>query len=258
MIEIYDIEDTSFLKDYEKYFLEENERTNNQYSDALKNMPQYLIEGKDYVKDLVSHYDGVFYPQWKRVFHRSYVFKFEPDKPTMTPHIDLDPETCAKIKGYAKRVIMYVNPYWESQWGGGTYFAPFEQYESSKHYTARVSRKKFAIESTLVENKPGRAVLFDPDEWHMPQEFSGSTVQRLLYSFLIVHPDFATIIDSEQNFITPDNDNGVPVASLPLSIPEHQLDPTVSGHSHFFKNKKNAVTDHVDTSVVDYIIKDIM
>lgn len=238
MIEIIDIEDPSFLKDFEQYFLDENYKTNNQYSTALKNMPQYLIEDKDYIKDLVSHYDDVFYPDWNRVFHRSYVFKFEPDKPTMTPHIDIDPETCKKIKGVTKRVIMYVNPYWDTSWGGGTYFSEFENYKATQHYTARVSRKRFAEEATLVDNVPGRVVIFDPDEWHMPQEFSGSTVPRLLYSFAIAHPDFAkNIKEFEQNAITPDNENGVPVASL--------------------KKGYNPVVNHVDTNVVDLIIKDI-
>lgn len=249
MIEIYDIEDTSFLKDYEQDFMAEEYKTNNQYSSALKNMPQFLIEDKDYIQKLVSHYDDVFYPDWKRVFHRSYVFKFEPDKPTMTPHIDIDPVTCEMIKGIAKRVIIYVNPYWDSSWGGGTYFAPFEDYKQTQHYTARVPRKKFQEEAQLVDNVPGRVVVFDPDEWHMPQEFSGSTVQRLLYSFAIVHPNFKKIIgDIEQKAMTPDNENGIPVASL---------DDANLKHGKRVVKKKNDVVEHIDTSVVDWIIKDI-
>jgi len=252
MIEVHDIQDTSFLQEYEEDFLAENYKTNNQYSAALKNMPQYLIERKEYIERLVSHYDQVFYPDWKRVFHRSYVFKFEPDKPTMTPHIDIDPVTCKMIKGIAKRVIIYVNPFWNTEWGGGTYFAPFESYKATHHYTARVSRKKFQAEADLVNNVPGRAVIFDPDEWHMPQEFTGSTVQRLLYSFAIVHPDFTKIIgDIEKKAMTPDNENGFPVASLD----EAALDPSINGHQRFFK--KNDVVEHVDTGVVDWIIKDI-
>jgi hypothetical protein len=230
MIEIFDIENSSFLKNYENNFLAENYRTNNQFNKALSNFPQYLIEQNDYIADLISNYDNVFYPNWERVFHKSYVFKFEPDKPTMSPHIDLDPNTCKDLKGWAKRVIAYVNPIWDKSWGGGTYFAPFEKYKSTKHYTARVNRKVFADEATLVENVPGRSVLFDPDEWHMPQEFTGNTAPRLVYSYLIIHPEY-----KDKNFTAPDNDNGSPVLSL----------------------TKNSVANHIDNTVVNDIIRKI-
>jgi hypothetical protein len=249
MFEVFDVKDSSFLKDYEHYFLDESERTNNQQR-ALGNMPQYLIDDKPYVEELLKHYVDVFYPDWVRVLHRSYVFKFEPDKATLVPHIDLDPDTCQKIKGYAKRVLIYANPYWDTSWGGGTYFAPYENYKPTKHYTAKVPRRKFAQEAALVDNVPGRVVVFDPNEWHMPQDFSGSTVQRLNYSFLIMHPEFYEMVDTHRDFMTPDNDNGVPVTTLLKN-----LDPAGDGTHAFFK--KNSVTSHVDSTVRDAVIKTI-
>lgn len=250
MFEVFDIkEDPSFLKKYEQSFIGENHRTNNQQK-ALGNMPQFLMDERDYVNDLMEHYKDVFYPDWVRILHRSYVFKFEPDKATLVPHIDLDPETCQKIKGYAKRVIIFVNPYWNSEWGGGTYFAPFENYKPTKHYTAKVPRRKFSQEATLVDNVPGRAIVFDPDEWHMPQDFSGSTVQRLNYSFLIMHPDFYDMVDTKKDFMTPDN-NGVTVTKLLKN-----LDPA-GGEDHAFFKKKNSVVDHVNSTVRDAVIKTI-
>lgn len=215
MFEVFDIKDSSFLKDYEQNFLDENKRTNTHLK-TLGNMPQFLVDEKEYVNSLLDHYADIFYPEWVRLTHMSYVFKFEPDKATLIPHIDLDPDTCRKIKGYAKRVLIYVNPYWDTSWGGGTYFAPYENYKPTNHYTAKVPRKKFANEATLVDNVPGRTVVFDVDEWHMPQEFSGSTVPRLNYSFIIMHPDLYKLMDTKKRFMSPDdnNNNDIPVIKL--------------------------------------------
>lgn len=247
MIEIYDIADTSFLSKYEQNFLDEGHQTNNQFSTAMAGMPQYLIEKKEYIKELISHFDQCFYPDWKRIVDRSYVFKFKPDKPTMSPHIDVDPDTCKQLKGLIKRVILYANPYWDTSWGGGTYFSEFENYKCSRHYTAKVNRRVFASEATLVENKPGRSVIFDLDEWHMPQEFSGSTCQRIIFSYGIVHPDFNNIIGDVEKVVTPDNKNGAPVASYNVD----------RDHGKRAVKKKSDVAEHIDTSVVDWIIKDI-
>lgn len=215
MIEIFDREDASFLKKYEKYFLEVNHKVQETGPSYIVNMPQYRIENKDFIADLMSNYTDV-YPGWIPFTNYSYVFRFQPDTLTMLPHIDLDVETCKALKGIAKRVLIYANPVWDTKWNGGTYFAPFEQYKVSKRHVAIVRKEKFAEEATLVENVPGRIVVFDPDEIHMPQEFSGNNVQRLIFGGMIFHPDY---IHLSEDMAGPTNENGNAVTKL-LSLPK--------------------------------------
>jgi hypothetical protein len=212
MFEVFDKEDTSFLNKYENYFMSANEKVQETGHSYLTNMPQYRIDNADFINDLMSNYDDI-YPGWVRVTKFSYVFRFLPDKATMLPHIDIDEESCKSLQGVAKRVLIYANPVWKPEWKGGTYFAPIEQYGVNRHYVARCKKDKFEQEATLVNNVPGRVVVFDPSEIHMPQEFSGNTVQRLVFAALIVHPDHTHLLDY---FEGPTNDNGNAVTKLVL------------------------------------------
>lgn len=214
MFEIFDVQDASFLKQYEQRFMSENNKVHTEAAGMdvplITNMPQFNISDDKFIRQVLSHYDHI-YPEWVRFTGFSYIFRFEPDKPTMFPHIDIDHETCKKLEGKAKRVLIYANPTWDTQWGGGTYFAPYEQYRVDSRFMARVPRAKFAKEAALVNNVPGRAVLFDLDEIHMPQDFSGNNVQRLIFASMILHPDVAHLTDS---FVGPDKSNGTAVTRL--------------------------------------------
>ena len=214
MFEVFDIQDASFLKDYEHRFMSENNRVHTESSGMdvplITNMPQFNISDQQFINQVLSHYNHI-YPDWVRFTGFSYVFRFEPDKPTMFPHIDIDHDTCRMLEGKAKRVLIYVNPAWNKEWGGGTYFAPYEQYRVDPRFMARVTRAKFAKEASLVDNVPGRAVLFDLDEIHMPQDFSGNNVQRLIFAAMILHPDVAHLADQ---FIGPTKSNGTAVTRL--------------------------------------------
>lgn len=212
MFEVIDHKDSSFLTKYENHFMEANHKVQDAGSKHLLNMPQYKIDDENFILDLLSHYSDI-YPDWIRVAKFSYIFRFQPDKGTMLPHIDLDPDTCQKLKGIAKRVLIYANPVWKQEWRGGTYFAPIEKYGVNRHFVAKCTKNRFAEEASLVQNVPGRAVVFDPDEIHMPQEFSGNTVQRLVYAAMIIHPDHKHLIDYMEG---PDNDNGNAVTKLVL------------------------------------------
>ena len=212
MFEVFDREDASFLNKYEKYFMSADEKVQETGKSYISNMPQYKIGDDEFISDLMSNY-GDIYPGWTRLTKFSYVFRFSPDKATMLPHIDLDEESCNALKGIAKRVLIYANPVWKKEWRGGTYFAPLEQYGVNRHHIAKCKKGRFEQEATLVENVPGRAVVFDPSEIHMPQEFSGNTVQRLVFAALIIHPDHAHLLN---HFQGPSNENGNAVSKLVL------------------------------------------
>ena len=210
MIEVFDIEDTSFLKQYEQELMEQEEKVQMAGAKMLFNLPQYQMK-QDITKRLFSHFDNLFYPDYIRIDHTSYIFRFKPDTPTMLPHVDFDLETCKHIKGKAKRVIIYVNPVWNTKWKGGTYFDAFENHKVNSRSVARTPKAKFMEQATYVENVPGRAVVFDPDELHLPDECSGNNVQRLTFAGLIVHPDYRYIIDELEG---PDNINGSAVTRV--------------------------------------------
>jgi len=210
MFEVFDKEDTSFLKKYEQFFLDVKDKVQDTGAKYLVNMPQYKIQDSEFISDLLSNYPEI-YPGWIRCDKFSYVFRFQPDTHTMLPHIDIDAESAKKLKGKAKRVLIYANPVWKDEWEGGTYFAPYEQFKVSKRHVAIVKKEKFAEEASLVQNKPGRVVVFDPDEIHAPQEFSGNDVQRLVFAALIIHPDHADLIDRLEG---PNNENGEAVTKL--------------------------------------------
>ena len=221
MIEIYDVDDASFLHKYENKFMEFKEKANSVNTAKMRyiaNLPQFKIEEENFILDLISNYSNI-YPGWIRLTKFSYVFRFEPDKSTMLPHCDLDPESSKLLKGIAKRVLIYANSFWDNAWGGGTYFAPFEKYGVNRYYIAKCKKDKFVKESTLVENVPGRVVVFDCDELHAPQEFSGNTIQRLIFGGIIIHPDYEHLI---KYFVGPDQDNGNTVTKLVL--PDNQED----------------------------------
>lgn len=201
MIEIFDKEDTSFLYDWESLLTQQTNKVQKDAFAEFSKLPQYSINDSNVILQLLSNYDDV-YPGWIRCTNFSYVFKFQPDKPTMLPHTDTDPETAKQIKGKAKRILIYATSIWKEEWNGGTYFAPFEKYGVNRHNAARCPKKKFIEEATLVQNIPGRAVVFDVDELHLPQEFSGNTKQRLVYSAMLVHPDYPEIA---RNLQGPDN-----------------------------------------------------
>lgn len=212
MFEVFDKQDTSFLKKYEDRFMTADEKVQETGHSYLTNMPQYRIDDNDFISDLLSNYQEI-YPGWVRVTKFSYIFRFQPDRATMLPHIDIDTESCKVLQGVAKRVLIYANPIWKSEWRGGTYFAPLEQYGVNRHHVAKCKKEKFEQEATLVENIPGRAVVFDPSEIHMPQEFSNNTVQRLVFAALILHPDYVHLLDY---FEGPTNANGNAVTKLLL------------------------------------------
>ena len=56
-------------------------------------------------------------------------------------------------------------------------------------------KKVFIENATRVENKPGRAVIFDVDEYHLPQEFSGNTHPRFIYGGLLIRSDSLDLIE---------------------------------------------------------------
>ena len=195
MIEIFDKQDISFLDEWEDILMQQTNKVQKDAVPAFSKIPQYSVNDKDIILQLLSNYDDI-YPGWIRCTKFSYVFRFEPDKPTMLPHTDTDPETAKLIKDKAKRILIYATSIWKEEWNGGTYFAPFEKYGVNRHNAARCPKKRFAEEATLVKNVPGRAVVFDVDELHLPQEFSGNTKQRLVYSAILVHPDYPEIAEN--------------------------------------------------------------
>lgn len=207
MVEYFDKEDISFLEKYTEGLMSPTRSAQENGSLLMKKVPQYIIDDDQFVLDIMSHYDDV-YPDWIRCTKVNYVFRFEPDKFGLLPHVDHDIETCKVTKGIMKRVIVYANPIWKKEWKGGTFFAPFERYNiHSTRYVAKVTKEEFEKDATLVENVPGRIVVFDADEIHAPQEFSGNTVQRLNFSTLLVHPDHQWIVDqlvgsTEGNIVT--------------------------------------------------------
>lgn len=198
MIQVFDVEDASFLKDYEDYFMNVDTKAQSSSMRMLKNMPQYTIKDHDFINKFLSHYEK-FFEGYTVYRDFNYVFRFEPNKPTMLPHLDIDVETAKYLKQYGlKRILIYVNPVWDyDKWKGGTYFAPFEQYEdkATRYNTCLVKKEKFAEESVHVKNVPGRMVWFDPEEWHMPEEFSGNPVQRLIFAAGLIPTENAYILD---------------------------------------------------------------
>ena len=216
MFEVFDIDDTSFLKKYEPYFLAANKKVQENGPSYLTNMPQYRIEDKDFITDILSNYNHI-YPGWIRVTCFSYVFRFSPNVATMLPHIDIDEESCKMMQGKAKRILIYANSTWNQEWAGGTYFAPIEQYGVNRHYVAKCKKEKFQQEAALVNNVPGRAVVFDPSEIHMPQEFSNNTVPRLVFGALLLHPDYPHFVEYLEG---PTNNNKYAVTKL--SIPNNK------------------------------------
>lgn len=212
MYEVFDIQDASFLKKYEDVLMAANTPAQQYFNAGFKLanvMPQYHFDNQEVLKDIFSHYNHI-YPGWTRFLKENYVFRFSPDKPTLAPHVDIDPNTYSLITGKLKRVLIYANHEWDTSWGGGTYFAPFEKYGVNRHYAGRVSRKKFAQEADLVENRPGRIVVFDPSEIHMPQEFSGNTVPRLVMAGAFCIPEHDYLFNYVVN---PSNSNGNGVAT---------------------------------------------
>lgn len=201
MIEIFDKENTSFLYNLESVLMQQKDKVQKDAFAEFSKLPQYSINDSNIILQLLSNYDDV-YPGWIRCPNIHYVFNFQPGKLTMLPHSDTDPKTAKQIKEKTKRILIYANPIWKEEWNGGTYFAPFEKYGVNRHNAVRCPRKKFIQEATLVQNVPGRAVVFDIDEIHMPQEFSNNTRQRLIYGAVLVHPDYPEIA---QNLQGPDN-----------------------------------------------------
>lgn len=212
MFEVVDHPDPSFLSKYEKYFIDQKEKVQKKATGPLASLPQFKIDDYDFNIDFMSNFEHV-YPGWIRCNSFSYVFRFQPDLPSMLPHIDIDPESGERGKGKIKRILIYANPVWKPEWKGGTYFAPFESYKVNRRMAAVVKTETFAAEASLVENVPGRAVVFDPCEIHMPQEFSGNNVQRLIFGAMLVHPDYPEL---EELLYGPDNDNGNSVTKLDL------------------------------------------
>jgi len=191
MIRVVDHPNPEFLTDFEMFFLSHNQSLINEKRDGnsisqkfLKNIPQFETTDTEVLKIFLSNFtadDG-----WEFYTEGNYVFKFEPDKPTMLPHLDFTPEIAKTIKSYVKRIIIYANPVWDSEWQGGTFFSDFENYKATRYNIPNVRREIFEKEATLVENKPARMVIMDTDEWHMPQHFSGNTVDRIIFASYMI------------------------------------------------------------------------
>ena len=201
MFEVFDDIDPGFLKEYEDYFLSLSNTPN---SASKYNNKDGETKVPDEFKKFPGHYvDLVIYNKFFSNFPISKNYSilprtnlavvFQPDQPTMIPHLDYAyNDHLKKCKTVMKRMLVYASSYWNPKWQGGTYIAPFEQYEA-KHRNnivsgtyAKVSRKKFIKEAHHINYVPGRYVLFDVDDWHMPEEFSGNTNPRLVCSFLLV------------------------------------------------------------------------
>lgn len=213
MIEIFDREDTSFLTSYQDRFLEVNDQVSDQGYSFMKNIPMFKIDDSDFIEEVMSHYQDI-YPGWIRLNKFSYIFRFKPDTDTMLPHIDMDMKSAETLKGIVKRVLVYANSNWNCSWGGGTYFSAHENYAINRHNIARCKRDNFEREARLVENVPGRIVIFDPSEIHMPQRISGNSEQRLVFAAMIIHPDYKHLID----YLVSPSDNGN--VRIKLELPE--------------------------------------
>jgi len=210
MMKIYDIEDARFLEDHSNNFMNHHNLQSEEIIKKGYSVPAYKICNTSFIDDFLSHYDHI-YPEWHRKIDAAYTIQFQPsDKPGISPHTDTHPETTKKIKSYAKRLLIYANPIWKRSWNGGTYFAPFEKYGVNHRFSAKCSYKQFMNEATLVENVPGRAVVFDCDELHMPQPFSGNESQRIIFGCMLIHPERADLISK---LLGPDN-SGNPVYQL--------------------------------------------
>lgn len=203
MVEIFDKEDVSFLKLYQDRFLTADDKVGDQGYSFMKNIPLFKIHDSDFVEELMGHYQDV-YPGWATLKKFSYVFRFEPDTDTMLPHIDMDIKSAEALSGIVKRVLIYANVKWDSSWGGGTYFSAYENYGVNRHNIAKCKREKFEREAMLVENVPGRMVIFDPSEIHMPQRISGNSEQRLVFAAMIIDPDYSHLIDEIESALIND------------------------------------------------------
>lgn len=210
MIEIYDLDDTEFLKDYQSIFRDNDNGVTDEKHPVKKHVHNSFIENVGIGLNFLKHYNHI-YPDWIRLQEFRFMFKLEPDKPTMWPHIDFEPEDCARLRSCVKRILVYANEVWDDAWGGGTYFSPFEMYECTHRYTPRTSKKVFIENATRVENKPGRAVIFDVDEYHLPQEFTGNTHPRYIYGGLLISPEEYDLVDQLE---VPNKYTGRPVIGL--------------------------------------------
>jgi hypothetical protein len=213
MIEIFDRKDTSFLKLYQNGLLSADDKVGDQGYSFMKNIPMFKIQDSDFIEDFMSNYQDV-YPGWIRLKKFSYIFRFKPDTDTMLPHIDMDIKSAEILSGIVKRVLVYANIKWDSSWGGGTYFSAYENYGINRHNIAKCKREKFEREARLAENVPGRMVVFDPSEIHMPQRISGNTEQRLAFAAMIIHPEYSHLID----YLVSPSDNGN--VRIKLELPE--------------------------------------
>lgn len=193
MIEIYDLDDVSFLKEYQSFFQNNHVEVDEKHP-VKKHVHASFIENQSLAISFLNNYNAI-YEDWIRLQEFRFMFKLEPDKPTMWPHIDFEPKDCTRLRSRVKRILVYANEIWDDSWGGGTYFSPFEAYECTHRYTPRTSKKVFIENATRVENKPGRAVIFDVDEYHLPQEFSGNTHPRFIYGGLLIRSDSMDLIE---------------------------------------------------------------
>lgn len=184
MIEIFDINNTEYLNELK--FSQEHHNNKNPIKSLLH---ESYIKEEFTCKKILSHYNHI-YPTWTRLYDFRFIFKLMPDKPTMLPHQDFSNDAIKEAKGKIKRILIYVNSEWNKDWKGGTYFSEGENYKATRFQTpAGVNKKKFAENNLLIDNIPGRAVVFDVDDWHLPQEFSGNTTQRLVFGSVLAHHD---------------------------------------------------------------------
>lgn len=211
MIEIFDHPyPNQFLKDYYNFFNDNDNAITDEKNPVKKHVHNSYINNVGIALSFMGNYQHI-YRDWIRLNNFRFMFKLEPDKPTMWPHIDFEPEDCPSLRSRVKRILIYANEVWDDTWGGGTYFSPFDMYECTHRYTPRTSKKTFIENAERVVNKPGRAVVFDVDDYHLPQEFSGNTHPRFIYGGLLVRPDSAELLDQLE---VPNKETGRPVIGL--------------------------------------------
>jgi len=200
MIEIFDIDNTEFLNELE---ISRDEKTNKNLIKSL--LHESYMKEEQKCKEILSYYDHI-YSTWIRLYDFRFLFKLLPDKPTMLPHQDFTTEAIKQCRGKIKRILIYVNHTWKDEWLGGTYFSNGNNYTPTRFQTpAGVNKKKFASDAILVKNKPGRAVVFDVDDWHLPQEFTSNTNQRLIFGSVLAHPDELSLA---QRLVVPNFSSG--------------------------------------------------
>lgn len=192
MIEVFDIKGVEFLRDLEF--------TQQKYDYSHKDTAKRLLHDA-YLKDkkisekILSNYNHI-YKDWFRWHDLRFIFRFVPNKPTMLPHQDFTSDAIEEINGKVKRILIYLNYEWNTEYGGGTYFSEAKNYKPTRLNTpSGTNKRKFMQEATLIENKPGRAVIFDAGDWHIPEEFSGNHTERLVFGSAFIHPDELSLVE---------------------------------------------------------------